>query len=58
MKEIRRTKQVGISLTDDEFELIKKAADKKRLSIASYVRSKFFAEDDRAERKETKKNVD
>lgn len=58
MKEIRRTKQVGISLTDDEFELIKKAADKKRLSIASYVRSKFFAEDDKAERKETKKNVD
>lgn len=58
MKEIRRTKQVGISLTDDEFELIKKAADKKRLSIASYVRSKFFAEDDKVERKETKKNVD
>ena len=58
MKEIRRTKQVGISLTDDEFELIKKAADKKRLSIASYVRSKFFAEDDRAERKETKNATD
>ncbi len=58
MKEIRRTKQVGVALTDEEFEIIKKAADKQRISLASYVRSKFFAEDDKVERKETKKNVD
>lgn len=58
MKEIRRTKQVGVALTDEEFEIIKQAADKKRLSLASYVRSKFFCDDDKVERKEAKKNVD
>ena len=58
MKEIRRTKQIGVALSEDEYRLIKDAADRKRLSLASYVRSKFFAEDDKAERKETKKNVD
>lgn len=58
MKEIRRTKQVGVALSEDEYKLIKDAADRKRLSLASYVRSKFFAEDDKAEKKETKKNVD
>ena len=58
MKEIRRTKQVGVALTDEEFDIVKRAADKQRISLASYMRSKFFAEDDKAERKETNKNVD
>ena len=60
MKEIKRTKQVGIALTDDEFAIIKKGADKNRMSLATYIRSKFFLDEDKYERqrKEVERNVD
>lgn len=42
MKSKKRPKLVGLSLTEDEFELVRQAAENERIGIASYIRNQLF----------------
>lgn len=42
MNGTRRLKQIGLTLSDDEFEIIKRAAESEKLALGPYVRNLLF----------------
>lgn len=58
MGERKRPKQVGLMLTQEEFDILKETADNERMAVGTYIRNRLFAEGKELIRKEKKENVD
>ena len=60
MGERKRPKQIGLMLSEGEFQIIKEAAEREKIAMGSYIRNQVFKNKDLKEKcaeKETK-NVD
>ena len=50
MSEKKRLKQIGLMLTEGEFQIIKEAAENEKIAMSSYIRNQVFKNKDLKEK--------
>ena len=48
----KRPKQVGLMLTQEEFDILKEASENERMAVGTYIRNRLFASNTKAKKEE------